>query len=397
MGPPPRLVTPVFALLWAATFCVFLSFYLLLPVLPVYALRLGIRESGVGLVIGVFALASMLWKPWAGWALDWRGRRPILRAGGALFALASLAYPWARSATSLLVVRLVHGTGMGFFPTASAAMVADLAPAARRGEAMGLFGMAANLALALGPALGDAIEARRGFAAVCVVSLALATFGTALALGVPETGRPAARPPFRLRGLLARQALYPAAITFLLFLHYGTLMGFLPLLARARGVDNPGLFFTLMAAGLLAVRTKAGQLSDRYGRGAVVAPALVVVAASLAVVAGAYTPWALYGAGLLFGLGFGSAQPVLMAWAADLVGPADRGRAVATFYTAWELGIGGGQILFGLLLPLGGFEGLFGAGSALALVASALAFRRRTPAPACLPAPGEYHRGGGPS
>jgi MFS family permease len=317
----------------------------------------------------------MFWKPWAGWAIDWRGRRPILRLGAVLFSVASLGYAWTWSAASLFAVRVVHGTGMGLFPTAGAVVAADLTPAARRGEAMGLFGLAPNLALALGPALGEVIEARAGFTALCLISLGLAILGTGLTLGLPETGRATPRPPLRLQNLLVREALHPAAITCLLFVHYGALMGFLPLLARARGADSPGLFFTLMAVALLSVRTKAGQLSDRFGRPAVVAPALVVVAASLAVVAWARAPWAIYGAGLLFGLGFGAAQPALMAWVTDRVPPGDHGRALATFYTAWELGIGGGQLLFGALLPIGGFEVLFAAAAGLALFGSALALR----------------------
>src|SRR5262249_11432978 len=132
MGPPARLLTPAFALLWAASFCVFLSFYLLLPVLPLYAAGLGIGDYAIGLVIGVFALASMVLKPWAGWVLDWRGRRGVLVAGAVLFALACVLYPATRSALPLLLVRVVHGVGMGLFPTAAVAIVTDLAPAARR-------------------------------------------------------------------------------------------------------------------------------------------------------------------------------------------------------------------------------------------------------------------------
>jgi MFS family permease len=64
-----------------------------------------------------------------------------------------------------------------------------------------------------------------------------------------------------------------------------------------------------------------------------------------------------------------------MAWAADLVPATERGKAMATYYTAWELGIGGGQVLFGLLLPLMGFAGLFAAEAALALAAGAFAIR----------------------
>jgi MFS family permease len=371
--PRARLVTVPFAALWAASFCVFLSFYLLLPVLPVYAAGLGMPESAIGLVIGVFALASMAWKPWTGWVLDWRGRRPLLVAGSALFALASLGYPATRSVWSLLLIRVVHGTGMGFFPTAAAAVVADLAPPARRGEAMGIFGMAANLALAAGPALAGPATARLGFAGACAVATGLAIAGTGLALLTRETGTRAPRPPFRLRGLFAREALHPAALTLLVFVPYGALMAFLPLLAGERGVSNPGLFFTLTAVALLLVRTTAGRLSDRFGRPVVVAPALAVVTAALLVVALARAPWAIYGAGLLFGLGFGSAQPALMAWVTDTVPPGDRGRAMATYFTAWELGIGGGQILLGLVFPLAGFTGLFATAALIALVGAALA------------------------
>jgi MFS family permease len=376
VDPPARLVTPTFALLWGASFAVFLSFYLLLPILPVRALGLGMGEVAVGLVIGAFAFASMVLKPWAGWVLDWRGRRTILIAGAALFVLASLAYPATRSAAGFLIVRLVHGAGMGLFPTAAVAAVADLAPVARRGEAMGLFGMAANLGLALGPPLGGAVEARVGFTGLCLLAGILAAVGLGLSLRVPETGRAIARPPFRVTDLFAPRALHPAAITFLLFLHYGAVTTFLPLLARERSLGSPGLFFTLMAVALLVVRTRAGQLSDRYGRGAVVAPALALVAASLLVVGTARSPWALYGAGLLFGLGLGAAQPALMAWAADLVPAADRGKAMATFYTAWELGIGLGAVLLGFLLVVASFDALFAASAALAVVGSGLAMRR---------------------
>jgi MFS family permease len=374
--PPARLLTPAFAVLWVASLCVFLSFYLLLPVLPVYAAGLGMGESAIGLVIGVFALASMVWKPWTGWVLDWHGRRTLLIAGAALFALASLCYPVTGSVWSLLMIRVVHGTGMGFFPTAATAIATDLVPAARRGEAMGLFGMAANLALATGPALAGPASARLGFTGVCVLATGLATAGTALALLTRETGVRAVRPPFRLRGLLARQALYPAMLTLLVFVPYGTLMAFLPLLARERAVANPGLFFTLIAVALLLIRTPAGQLSDRFGRPVVVAPALATVAAALLVVALSRTSWAVYGAGLLFGLGFGGAQPALMAWATDLVPPGDRGRAMATYYTAWELGIGGGQIFLGLLIPLVGFAGLFAVAAAIPFTGAALALGR---------------------
>ena len=381
MGAPDRVWSPAFAVLWVATFLVFLSFYLLLPVLPVYALREGVPESAIGLIIGVFALTAMVFKPWVGWLLDWRGRRGLLLAGAAMFAVASLLYPLAHSTAPLLLVRLLHGAGMGLFPTAGVAVVADLAPPERRGEAMGFFGMAANLAMGVGPVVGVALDQQLGFVALCLGGALLAALGTALSLRVAETGTPAPPPPFRLGGLFAPAAFHPAAIALALYLTYGAVISFLPLLTQARAAGNPGAFFGLMAAALLVVRARAGQLSDRHGRQAVVLPAMALTAAALGLLAGARSAWGIHAAGLLFGLGFGCAQPALMAWAADRVGPADRGKAMGTFYTAWELGIGGGAILAGLGLPYTGFDGLFGVTAAVALLGGALALWRGDPRP----------------
>lgn len=373
MATRARLATPAFGLVCGSTFFVYLSFYVLLPVIPVYAIRRGIRESGVGLIIGVFALTAMVLKPWVGWALDWRGRRGLFLSGAILFTVASVLYPLTTSTASLLLVRVVHGAGMGLFPTAGLAVVADLAPPVRRGEAMGVFGMASNLGLAFGPLLGVLIDRDLGFLALCLTAGALGAVGVALALRVPETSRPASPPPFRVGDLFAPAALRPALITLALFLAYGAVISFLPLLTAARGIGNPGTFYTVMALALLSVRAQAGQLSDRFGREAVVLPATAIVAAALGLLAGATSGLALYGAGFLLGAGMGTAQPALMAWSADLVAPGDRGKAMGTFHTAWELGIGVGSILFGLLLPLGGFGGLFLGSAVIALAGGTLA------------------------
>ncbi len=106
-----RILSPQFLLLWVGAFTFFLSFYLLLPALPLYARTLQIPEALIGLIIGVFAVSSMLVKPVAGWAADRFGRRPLMLAGAALFLAASLLYGVSRTAMALLGVRLLHGAG----------------------------------------------------------------------------------------------------------------------------------------------------------------------------------------------------------------------------------------------------------------------------------------------
>lgn len=369
----PPLRSPAFVRLCGAAVLVYLSFYLLLPVLPVYAARQGLSESAVGLVVGTFALTAMALKPWVGWVLDWHGRRGLLLAGAGLFAVASLLYPLARSLPGFLLIRVVHGAGMGCFPTAGLAAVADLTPPERRGEAMGLFGMASNVGLVVGPLLGVTLERRHGFTTLCLASGLLGGTGLLLGLRVPETGHRRTPPPPRLATLLAPPALRPAFLTLAAFLPYGAVISFVPLLAASRTLGNPGSFFGLLALALLTVRAPAGRLADQIGRAGVAGPALATLAAGLLALAVARGGGLFYAAGLLVGVGMGAAQPALMAWAADCVPPGDRGKAVATFHTAWELGIGAGSILSGLLLPALGFGGLFTLGALVALAGSSLA------------------------
>src|SRR5262249_34376787 len=122
----------------------------------------------------------------------------------------------------------------------------------------------------------------------------------------------------------------------------------LPLFAERRHLGNPGLFYTVFALVGLAVRSPAGRLSDRLGRRAVIAPALAFSALGL-VTLGLATSRAMFlGAGTLYGVGFGAGQPALLAMTTDRVSPDERGRAMGTLYTAWELGILGGAVLLGL-------------------------------------------------
>jgi MFS family permease len=372
MTAPSRLATGEFLRLWAGAFPFFLSFYLLLPTVPLYARALGIPESQIGLIIGVFALSSMTVRPWAGWASDRYGRFPLLVAGALLFLAASLLYGWSRSVGALLAVRLVHGAGMGLYPTAATAVVADIAPPERRGEAMGFFGAAGNLALALGPVGGVWLMERLGFSSLFAASAAAAALALAVTLSLPETAPERRRVTFGLAAVLSPAALFPSTILFCLMATYGVLMAFLPLYVREIDAGNPGVFFLVFASVVAAVRGYAGRVSDRRGRAPVTAAGMVLVGLATAALALRGGPLTVVLTGALYGIGFGAAQPALMAWTVDRISPVERGKAMGTFFTAFELGIGAGAIGFGLLLGRAGFPATFLAAGALALAGGAL-------------------------
>ncbi len=231
-APGPRSPTPVrgrllagpFALLCSSALAFYMCIMMFLAALPVYAAeRLQMTQAQIGLIIAAFALLAMLCKPHAGWALDVLGRRPVLLAGAAIFVLASLLYTVAAGVATLLIVRAFHGVGMGLYPTAGAAVVADLAPPQRRGEGMGYFSATGSFAMAVGPVLGMALASSFSFPFMCFVAAAFALASLVCAWYLPETGTRVAAPPppLTVDGLFSRRAMLPSAVLLCLFLGYG--------------------------------------------------------------------------------------------------------------------------------------------------------------------------------
>jgi MFS family permease len=351
------------------------SYFLLMPVLPLYARHLGLSGGQIGIVIAAFALSSMVLRPWVGWASDRHGRRPLMFVGGAVFVLAPLGYGVSAGVVSMTLARLFHGAGMGVYPTAATAMAADLASPARRAETLGLFGMSGSIAMAVGPPTGIALSRSLGFVPLFVVAALIGVLGLALTTTVPETAPPRGTAPFTLRGTLSRSAVFPSLLVLGMMLTYGALISFLPLHADARGL-NPGLFFLVYALALTAVRQPAGRLSDRHGRAPVATAGLAIVSAALVIVTLSDGMIGLLVAGLVYGIGQGAAHPALIAWCVDGAASVERGRAMGTFYTALELGIVIGAMTAGLAVARAGFTVTFLVAAGIALVAAILAATR---------------------
>jgi MFS family permease len=369
------------AVLWVASFAFFASFFLLLPTLPLFLRRLGVSDGAIGMIMGCFAITSMLLRPGTGWGADRWGRWPFMLAGAVVFFLAPIGYALAAGVAALVLVRLLHGAGMALFPTAATALVADVAPPQRRGEFLGLFGAAGSIAMALGPITGIELVDRLGFGGLFAVAAATALVAAVLVATTPETLTTPSRAPFTLAASLARPALGPSLVIGCLMLTYGALVTFLPLHAQRLGL-NPGIFFLVYALALTVTRGPAGRLSDDLGRAPVAAAGLALAAVALAVLAVGEGALALALVGALYGLAGGIAQPALMAWCVDVVAPADRGRAMGTFFTALELGIAIGAMSSGLAVARWGFVATFLAAAAVALAGAVLPLAARRPRPA---------------
>lgn len=347
------LFTRDFILLCLATFLFAGSMFLLFAVLPVFIVEeLDGADAQVGLIMGAFAVSALLARPLTGRLVDAWSRKTVLSFGALIYCLAPALYTQAETVPTMLGLRFFHGLGIAAYTTAAGVIVADLAPASRRGEGMGYYGMALNLAMTIGPALGVVLIRWISYDHLFWLCAALGGGSLVLSQLVHEPVRDAAtRPPDAgPRRWISRSALFPAAIAVCMTVTFGTVVSFLPLFAKAHDLGNPGVFFTVYSLVVVVSRPLAGRLSDRFGRAAVIIPGMASLAAAMVTLAYITSTSGMLVAAVLKGIGFGVVQPAIMALAVDRSAPHERGLALATLMGAFDVGVGLSSIVLGIVL-----------------------------------------------
>jgi len=368
------IFTRDFSLLFLANLTNFLGFYLLLATLPKYITSFVPEQKVVGVILGVFGIIGLLLRPFVGRLADLRGGKRLMLAGSAVLLLATLLYPRGDDALSFLGLRVLHGLGWAAFGTAASALVALIAPASRRGEAMGYYGMSTNVAMAIAPAVGVFIVERDGlgYPVLFAVSAALVLLAGSVTLPVRDCRALACTMARGWRAYFLPSAIFPSVVAGISTLTYASVAFYLPQFSEKEGLGNAGLFFTVFAIVLVLSRGPLGKLSDSLGRAAVVAPGLLCSAAAMVMLALWPSNVMLLAVAALYGLGTAAVQPSLMAMATDRAGPAERGAAMGTYTTAFDLGIGSGAMLCGLLIDAFDFHVMYLLSGAVCLLALAV-------------------------
>jgi len=360
-----------FAGLFAVTFCGLLAVGAVLPVLPRYVHGpLGAGDIAVGVVIGSYAISGLLLRPIAGRLADRRGRKPTVVVGGLLLCLSGLLYLAGLGIVGLIVARLVLGAGEGAVYTAGSAWIIDLAPAARRGRVLGLYGLAVWGGLSVGPLAGELLLQTSGYSAVWIFAAAMPLLGALIASQVPDSFEPVAHA--EPHPLIAPEAVRPGLAVALASVGYAAVATFIVLHLEARDVGHGALVFGAFAAMIVLTRLVAGDLPDRVGAARVAIGATLGEALGLLTIAFAHSlPIALLG-GMAMGAAFSLLNPSLMLIAVNRVSASARGAAMGTFTAFFDAGVGIGAPLAGLAAALTDYEGAFVLAAAIAVCSALL-------------------------
>lgn len=324
---------------------------MVIPELPAYLTRMGGKEY-IGLIIALFTITAGISRPFSGKLTDKWGRIPVMVIGATVSGIAALLYPVLVTVPGFLLLRLFHGFSTGFKPTGTSAYIADMVPANKRGEALGISSFFGTIGMASGPAIGSWIYLEYGINTLFYISSFFAFASVGILIGMKETLKD--RQPFNLSMLkinrteiLEPSVFLPSIVMILTCLSFGTVITLAPDFSDFLGIRNRGLFFVVFTSSSLLVRIIGGQLSDRFGRKVVLKFSTFILFLSMFVLGFSLTTEQFFTGAFLFGIGYGLNSPTLFAWTIDLSPEATRGKGVATLFIFLEIGIGLGAFVAG--------------------------------------------------
>jgi MFS family permease len=360
-----KLWTASFISICVANFMLFFAFYLLLPILPLYLMEnFQASKSLVGIILSSYTIAALLIRPIAGFLLDMFQRRPIYLLAYFLLSLCFIGYPLANFLNFFLFLRVVHGLCFGMVSTAGNSFVIDIMPSSRRGEGLGYFGIANNLAMSIGPMISLFLHDYSTYQMIFYTAIvsSLAGFVVASTVKTKKTTIQSikkGKEAIVLDRFFLIKGTHAGICLMLMGIPYGMLTTYIAIYGKEIGMySGMGMFFTLMAIGLIFSRFFAGRMVDKGHLLKVITIGTIICTISIFVLPTLKDLFLfqqrfsmiLFNAVAVFlGLGYGMLFPAYNTLFVNLAPHNRRATASSTFLTTWDVGIGLGLIIGGKL------------------------------------------------
>ena len=365
---PPRFLPIV-----GITFCMWLGSSIIAPTLPLYAERMGVGATGVGIAVGAYFLGRLAFNLLGGPMADTFGLRTVAVVGCLVSGAASAVAGLVSTFGPLVGARVLQGAGAGLYATAALSAVVALAPPERMGRLVSTYQGVGLAGFTFGPVVGGAMGAGFGlqapffgFAALALAAVVVAL--VALPAGLRprdvEDGGSESPPPAgttTMRDLLRGNAYVGVlVVTFTFYAMRGAIKNNLgPLFAESElGMSELaiGIMLAIASVANVAVLAHAGGMLDRRGRRPVIIWSLVGTGVSVGALSLVYADWLLVVAMIVMAsaTGYGAVAPTTVT--ADVAPPEIRGMAIGVQRVVTDLGHMLGPILAGVAVDGLGFR-----------------------------------------
>ncbi|MDR1763767.1 MAG: MFS transporter [Dysgonamonadaceae bacterium] len=376
-----RLISRSYCYILTANFMLYFGFYLIMPVLPFYLDE--VFHSGkslIGLVLSSYTIAALTIRPFSGYLLDTLERKPLYIFAYFIFTAIFAGYITAGALLIFTLLRIAHGFSFGMVSVAGNTIVIDITPSSRRGEALGYYGLANNIAMAVGPMIGLFLHDHCSFNVIFTCSLVSCIIGFAAAMLVKAPKRPPVKKaPISLDRFILLRALPVGMVLLFLSIPYGMISTYVAMYGRSIGISSGiGLFFTFLAVGTAVSRLFSGRQVDRGRIPQVITAGMILAAIFYYFLAacGRLAEWdfetgrfIFFGTALFLGLGFGSMFPAFNTMFINMAANNQRATATSTYLTSWDVGVGVGLVMGGHIAEITDFQTAFFVGAVLLTLA----------------------------
>ena len=361
-----RLVSPGYCFILAANFLLYFGFYLLMPVFPFYLVEeFGVTEGAVGAILACYTVAALAVRPFSGYLLDTFARKPLYLIAFLVFTLIFGGYIVTGTVLMFIVLRIVHGFSFGTVTVAGNTIVIDITPSSRRGEAVGYYGLANNIAMSLGPMTGLFMHDHVSFDIIFITALGCCMAGLicACCIRTPKK-QPVPRTAISLDRFILLKGIPLGIDLLLLSIPYGMTTTYVAMYAKHMGISGgTGLFFTCMA-----VRGHITEVIHIAFYPVILCFLSLFLCERVAPHSIRAAEIMLYTTALVLGAGFGTMFPAFNTMFVNLGRHDQRGTATSTYLTSWDIGIGIGLVLGGIIGERLSFSYAYLTGAFLSLV-----------------------------
>ncbi|MFI3321051.1 MAG: MFS transporter [Rikenellaceae bacterium] len=369
------LWTKNYILAFLSNMMIFFSFYMLVPILPFYAMEnLHLDESSTGVVLALYTIAALLIRPLSGFLVDKFSRKPLYIICYSLFTVIFAGYALTQLISFFVILRILHGFGFGLSTVSGSTIAIDVMPAERRGEGIGYFGLSYTFAQSLGPLTGFWLYNHYDFEVIFLIAFGFAIIGllSIFPISLPSLEKPKVAEvdeKISLDRFLLVKGLPCILLLLLVGYGYGTLSNFIGLYCAGSSFEcDPALFFVIFAAGVVISRLLSAKAINNDKVVSVALIGAILIALGYIALAFCAASWLFFVGSVAIGIGFGCVNPAFQALLINLAPHNRRGTANATFYTFFDLGIGGGIALGGVIIEYFDFTTLLSICALLILI-----------------------------
>ncbi len=346
---------PNFSRVFTAALLQELSFALLIH-LPGYFSELGATEGLIGLLYASSAVVSLAFRPWLGRILDLTHRRTVLL----ISAVINMAVVIGLSTTSewgpyLWGLFLVQRTIQIALFTTMLTYGADSIPIERRTQGLAIFGLSGLLPIAVGGYAGDLLISSIGFDGLFYAATSVLLISWLIVWTLPVLPVRGHQPRRSFWAAFAQRNLLPLWFATLLFsIGLETLFTFTRTFVDDRQVGTAGLFFAVYGVTAAVTRIAGGRFYDRVPHRPLVVGSIAAYGIGLVFMGLAQNVGVLSLAAIVTGTAHGAAFPILSSEVVNRARISERGSAMATFTSIFDIALLAGAPSVGFLIE--GFD-----------------------------------------